>query len=87
MKAPPQPTRGFARAEFEARTERAQRAMHAARLDTLLLTTEPQLRYFSGFLTQFWLSPTRPWYRPFPLISPSPKTRSSASKMASLSRR
>ncbi len=28
----------------------------------LLLTTEPEFRYFSGFLTQFWQSPTRPWF-------------------------
>jgi Xaa-Pro aminopeptidase len=28
----------------------------------LLLTTEAEVRYFSGFLTQFWQSPTRPWF-------------------------
>lgn len=28
----------------------------------LWLTTEPEIRYFSGFLTQFWQSPTRPWF-------------------------
>lgn len=31
-------------------------------IDALLLTTEPNVRYFSGFLTQFWQSPTRPWF-------------------------
>ena len=31
-------------------------------LDALLLTTEPEVRYFTGFLTQFWQSPTRPWF-------------------------
>ena len=31
-------------------------------VDALLLTTEPNVRYFSGFLTQFWQSPTRPWF-------------------------
>lgn len=31
-------------------------------IDALLLTTEPEVRYFSGFLTQFWQSPTRPWF-------------------------
>jgi len=41
---------------------RARRAMTAAGLDALLLTTEPEVRYFSGFLTQFWQSPTRPWF-------------------------
>lgn len=28
----------------------------------LLLMTEPELRYFSGFHTGFWQSPTRPWF-------------------------
>jgi Xaa-Pro aminopeptidase len=32
----------------------------------LLLTTEPEFRYFSGFLTQFWQSPTRPWFLVIP---------------------
>ncbi|MEM7225250.1 MAG: Xaa-Pro peptidase family protein [Pseudomonadota bacterium] len=56
------PPRGFPQSEFEARTERAQRLMAAQDLDFLLLTTEPEVRYFSGFLTQFWESPTRPWF-------------------------
>ena len=56
------PSRGFPEAEFAARTEEAQARMAAAGLDALLLTTEPELRYFSGFLTQFWQSPTRPWF-------------------------
>jgi len=60
------PPRGFPEAEFAARTEKAQAAMAAAGHDALLLTTEPELRYFSGFLTQFWQSPTRPWYMVLP---------------------
>ncbi len=54
--------RGFPPAEFERRLESAQRLMADAGLDALLLTTEPEVRYFSGFLTQFWQSPTRPWF-------------------------
>ncbi len=54
--------RGFARAEFEDRLARAQRMMGDAGLDALLLTTEPDVRYFTGFLTRFWESPTRPWF-------------------------
>ena len=54
--------RGFARAEFLARTARVQAAMAEHDLSALLLTTEPQIRYFTGFLTRFWESPTRPWY-------------------------
>ncbi|MEQ8604069.1 MAG: Xaa-Pro peptidase family protein [Marivibrio sp.] len=57
-----EPPRGFARAEFEARTARAQARMAESGLDALLLTTEPEVRYFSGFLTRFWESPTRPWF-------------------------
>ncbi|MCE8515003.1 aminopeptidase P family protein [Ruegeria pomeroyi] len=56
------PMRGFAAAEFEARTARAQDRMAAQGLDGLLLMTEPELRYFSGFHTLFWQSPTRPWF-------------------------
>lgn len=56
------PPRGFPEAEFAARTERAQALMAEAGIDALWLTTEADLRYFSGFLTQFWQSPTRPWY-------------------------
>jgi Xaa-Pro dipeptidase len=52
----------FPEAEFAARTERAQRAMRAAGLDVLFFTTEAEVRYFSGFRTLFWQSPTRPWF-------------------------
>jgi len=57
-----QPQRGFSQREFESRTENAQRLMRESKLDAMLLTTEPHVRYFSGFLTQFWQSPTRPWF-------------------------
>lgn len=56
------PARGFATAEYRARVTRAQRAMDVAGLAALLLTTEADLRYFSGFQTRFWESPTRPWF-------------------------
>ncbi|MEM7539252.1 MAG: aminopeptidase P family N-terminal domain-containing protein, partial [Chloroflexota bacterium] len=56
------PTRGFPVTEFETRLDNAQRLMAEANLDALLLTTEPEVRYFTGFLTQFWQSPTRPWF-------------------------
>ena len=59
---PEQPARGFVLAEFEGRCRRAQRLMAAAEIDALLLTSEPELRYFTGFHTQFWESPTRPWF-------------------------
>ncbi|MDH3634880.1 MAG: Xaa-Pro peptidase family protein [Gammaproteobacteria bacterium] len=53
--------------EFEVRTERAQQLMRDEKIDVMLLTTEPHVRYFSGFLTQFWQSPTRPWFLLLPL--------------------
>ena len=56
------PPRGFPVTEFETRTARAQTLMARARLDALVLTTEPEFRYFTGLLTQFWQSPTRPWF-------------------------
>lgn len=61
------PDRGFAQSEFEERTRRVQDRMHTERLDAILLTTEPEVRYFTGFFTQFWESPTRPWFVVLPL--------------------
>lgn len=53
----------FGRLEFERRVERARRLMTRERLDGLLLTSQSNLEYLSGFTTQFaWNSPTRPWY-------------------------
>lgn len=53
---------GFAPEEFQARLDRAQQRMADAGLSALLLTTEPEIRYFTGYLTRFWESPTRPWF-------------------------
>jgi len=52
----------FPTSEYEQRLERAQSAMRAQSLDALLLTNEADVRYFSGFRTLFWQSPTRPWF-------------------------
>lgn len=59
--------RGFELSEFEHRTIRAQRIMHEQKLDAMIFTTEPNVRYFTGFHTQFWHSPTRPWFVIVPL--------------------
>ena len=56
------PARGFDTAEFEARTALAQLRMATQGLGGLLLMTEPEVRYFTGFQTLFWQSPTRPWF-------------------------
>ncbi|MBT2132436.1 M24 family metallopeptidase [Aliiroseovarius lamellibrachiae] len=56
------PDRGFSEAEFAARTANAQALMAKRGLAGMLLLTEPDVRYFSGFQTLFWQSPTRPWF-------------------------
>lgn len=56
------PERGFPQIEFEQRLEKAQRLMSKKDLDVVLFCTEAEVRYFTGFLTQFWQSPTRPWF-------------------------
>ncbi|HFC05681.1 MAG TPA: aminopeptidase P family protein [Rhizobiales bacterium] len=61
--------RGFPVAEFRTRLANAQQMMAKAGLDALLLTTEPEVRYFTGFLTRFWESPTRPWFLVVPAQS------------------
>jgi Xaa-Pro dipeptidase len=52
----------FDDAEFERRTQRAQTLMREHKLDALLVTSPPNFRYFSGFDSLFWESPTRPWF-------------------------
>ena len=53
----------FTRSEFERRVERACRLMTRDGLDGLLLTSETNVEYLSGFTTQFaWNTPARPWY-------------------------
>jgi Xaa-Pro aminopeptidase len=61
------PDRGFEYSEFESRMQKAQSRMFERDLDAILLTTEAEVRYFTGFFTQFWQSPTRPWFVLLPL--------------------
>ncbi len=56
------PERGFPVAEFEARAAAAQSMMAERGLDALLVCTEPEVQYLTGFHTPFWQSPTRPWF-------------------------
>lgn len=58
--------RGFPAEEFAARTERAQVLMAERGLDAIVVCTEPEVRYFTGFHTPFWQSPTRPWFTVVP---------------------
>lgn len=59
--------RGFPPEEFAARTARAQALMAAHGVDALIVCTEPEVRYFTGFHTPFWQSPTRPWFTVVPV--------------------
>jgi Xaa-Pro aminopeptidase len=56
------PQRGFEPAEFERRLTRAQAIMSADRFDALVFTTPHNIRWITGFDSQFWESPTRPWF-------------------------
>lgn len=63
-------TRGFGVAEYHARLARAQGLMQPQGLAALLLTTEAEIRYFTGFLTRFWESPSRSWFLVLPQAAP-----------------
>lgn len=56
-----EPERGFTHDEIKRRWIALQKLMQASNIDALLLTTEPDVRYVTGFLTPFWQSPTRTW--------------------------
>ena len=61
------PQRGFSEKEFELRLLKAQKIMNAFKLDGILITTPQNIRYFTGYDSQFWESPTRPWFVVVPL--------------------
>ena len=61
------PDRGFPLEEFEGRTQRAQQMLVEHDLDAMLVCTEPEVRYLTGFHTPFWQSPTRPWFVVLPV--------------------
>ena len=54
--------RGFTQAELAGRVARAQAKMKHADMAAMLIMTEADIRYFTGFHTLFWQSPTRPWF-------------------------
>jgi Xaa-Pro dipeptidase len=56
----------FEKAEFDARIGRVQQSMRRRELDALVITAPPNFRYFSGYDTQFWESPARPWFLVIP---------------------
>lgn len=56
------PPRPHAPAECAARLARVQAGLQARGLAGLLVTTEQEFCYFTGVLTRFWQSPSRPWF-------------------------
>ena len=66
MNINPQPKRGFSKKEYELRLSRAQKIMHQNKLDGIFVTNKANFRYFTGFDSQFWESPTRPWFLVIP---------------------
>ena len=56
------PKRGFEVSEYENRLDNIQKLMHESGMDAILLTTQVDIEYYTGFKTQFFQSPTRPWY-------------------------
>ncbi len=59
---------GFSNEEFETRLQRAQELLYENKIDALLITIPSNLRYFTGIDTNFWESPTRPWFLVVPLF-------------------
>ncbi|MDG2405855.1 MAG: Xaa-Pro peptidase family protein [Paracoccaceae bacterium] len=63
-----QPSRGFEMAEFMRRCVAAQDVMAVHGLGAILLASKADIQYFTGFMTQFWQSPTRPWFVILPTV-------------------
>jgi len=59
--------RGFSHDEFRQRLDKAQFLMREQGMNLMLLTSEPEIRYFSGFDSALWQSPTRPWFLLIPV--------------------
>ncbi len=58
----------FTAAEFAHRIDRARALMREQKLDGIIVCSEPNLEYLSGFRIEFaWNTPTRPWYFALPL--------------------
>ena len=54
--------RGFPVEEYQARVSKLKMNMLHSNIDAILITSPHNFRYFSGFDSYFWESPTRPWF-------------------------
>jgi Xaa-Pro dipeptidase len=67
LRAVSYPFREFGRDEYRERVNRARRLMEELEISALLITGEANFRYFTGFNSQSWVSPTRPMFFVLPL--------------------
>lgn len=58
----------FTRQEFQHRVERARALMTELRLDAIMVNSEKNVEYFSGYASDLWASPTRPFYFVLPRV-------------------
>ena len=54
--------RGFPRSEFEKRFEWIRQRMSRQDLEAIVLTSPNEIYYYTGLETQFFASPSRPYY-------------------------
>ena len=54
--------RGFSINEFKERLRKARFLMEKNNMEMLLITSQHNFRYFTGLDSNFWESPTRPWF-------------------------
>ena len=64
----------FPKEEFISRIEKIQIHIEKENIDVVIITSPSNFRYFTGLDSNFWESPTRPWYCLL-YTSPSPRDR------------
>ncbi len=52
----------FTEMEFHARIEKCRDLMTQFQLDALIVCSKHNFKYLTGYTSQFWESPTRPWF-------------------------
>ena len=52
----------FPKEEFISRIEKIQIHIEKENIDAVIITSPSNFRYFTGLDSNFWESPTRPWY-------------------------
>ena len=52
----------FPKEEFISRIQKIQIHIEKENIDAVIITSPSNFRYFTGLDSNFWESPTRPWY-------------------------